>query len=98
MLLTASELTQSLHQLPGWDVVDRTLERKYTFADFVVAMQFVNDLAEAAERAGHHPDIDIRYNKVRIALSTHDAGGITEKDTALAAEAGKLSQKYQKAS
>jgi 4a-hydroxytetrahydrobiopterin dehydratase len=53
-------------------------------------MRFVNGVAEAAEAAGHHPDIDIRYNKVRLALVTHSAGGLTDKDFALAAAADKL--------
>ena len=51
-------------------------------------MRFVNRVADAAETAGHHPDIDIRYNRVRLSLVTHDAGGLTEKDFALAAQAG----------
>jgi 4a-hydroxytetrahydrobiopterin dehydratase len=54
------------------------------FADFREAMSFVNSVAAVAERAGHHPDIDIRYNKVKLALASHDAGGITEKDFSLA--------------
>jgi 4a-hydroxytetrahydrobiopterin dehydratase len=71
-------------------VSDRTLEQSFEFEDFVAAMRFVNSVAEAAERAGHHPDIDIRYNKVRLALSSHDSGGLTERDTALAAEIAKI--------
>ncbi len=55
------------------------------FPDFAAALAFVNRVGTAAEQAGHHPDIDIRYNRVRLALVSHDAGGLTEKDFALAA-------------
>jgi 4a-hydroxytetrahydrobiopterin dehydratase len=68
----------------------RELVRDFVFKDFVAAIEFVNRLAQAAETSGHHPDIDIRYNKVRIALVTHDAGGITQKDVDLAHIVDKL--------
>jgi 4a-hydroxytetrahydrobiopterin dehydratase len=81
-------LTKELATLPGWKLEgtgeDRLLVRELKFKDFVAAMHFVNELAVAAETAQHHPDIDIRYNKVRLALVTHDAGGITKKDVAMA--------------
>ena len=64
--------------------------RQFQFADFLGSIAFVNSVAQVAEAAGHHPDIDIRYNKVRLALTTHDAGGITAKDFDLAAKAGLL--------
>lgn len=63
------------------------LVRTFTFSDFLAAIRFVNAVAEVAEAADHHPDIDIRYNKVTLALTTHDSGGLTEKDFALAAQA-----------
>jgi 4a-hydroxytetrahydrobiopterin dehydratase len=74
---------------PGWALEDDggTLRKTFVFHDFVHALHFVNRLGESAEEAQHHPDLDIRYNKVTVALSTHDAGGITEKDFALAEEA-----------
>jgi 4a-hydroxytetrahydrobiopterin dehydratase len=72
-------------------VSGQNLEQSFEFADFVGAMRFVNSVAEAAERAGHHPDIDIRYNKVLLSLSSHDSGGITERDTALAAGIARIS-------
>ena len=71
----------------GWSLRGNEIVRTFVFADFVAAMRFVNAVAEAAEAADHHPDIDIRYNKVTLALTTHDSGGLTEKDFALAAEA-----------
>jgi 4a-hydroxytetrahydrobiopterin dehydratase len=89
-LLSTTELSESLSRLPGWKMSDRTLEQSFEFEDFVAAMRFVNSVAEVAERAGHHPDIDIRYNKVHLVLSSHDSGGITERDTALAAEIAKI--------
>ena len=64
--------------------------RTFLFKDFRASLAFVNKVGDLAEDAGHHPDIDIRYNKVRLALVTHDAGGITQKDFDLAAAADKL--------
>jgi len=93
--LTDDALHHALASLPQWQLEgagkDAIITRTFKFADFVDAMKFVNRLAEAAENAGHHPDIDIRYNRVRLALVTHDAGGITQKDIALAGAADGLS-------
>jgi 4a-hydroxytetrahydrobiopterin dehydratase len=83
--LTASDLETALHGVPGWRTVNGELVRTFSFEDFPQAVAFVNKTAELAESAGHHPDIDIRYNRVRLALVTHDAGGITQKDVDLAA-------------
>lgn len=88
--LTSEEIKQRVANLPDWKIESGELVRTFAFKDFVEALGFVNRVGQAAEKAGHHPDIDIRYNKVRLALVTHDAGGITEKDFDLAAEAGKL--------
>jgi 4a-hydroxytetrahydrobiopterin dehydratase len=89
-VLTPTELTQELTRLPGWELSEGSLTRTFSFSDFREAMSFINSVAALAERAGHHPDIDIRYNKVKLALSSHDAGGITEKDFSLAAEIGRM--------
>lgn len=78
-------VTAKLQSMPQWTLENGELVRHCTFANFVDAMQFVNSVAEMAEGAGHHPDIDIRYNKVRLALVSHDAGGLTERDFDLAA-------------
>jgi 4a-hydroxytetrahydrobiopterin dehydratase len=83
--LDSTELQTALNSLPGWHLSDGKLQRDATFADFKIAMKFVNQVADIAELAGHHPDIDIRYNKVRLGLVTHDAGGITAKDAEMAA-------------
>ena len=88
--LSTAEIERALTQLPDWQLNDALLNRTFNFTDFREAMSFVNSVAVVAERAGHHPDIDIRYNKVKLALTSHDAGGITEKDFALAAEIGKI--------
>jgi 4a-hydroxytetrahydrobiopterin dehydratase len=81
------EITKQLSSVPQWTVRSGRLVREFAFADFVAAMVFVNRIASLAESAGHHPDIDIRYNRVRLGLETHDANGITEKDFLLAQEA-----------
>ena len=89
-ILSPTEVDRQLSSVPAWRVEAGVLVRTYEFADFRAAMLFVNRLAEAAEAAGHHPDIDIRYNRVRLGLVTHSAGGLTAKDFALAAQADKL--------
>jgi 4a-hydroxytetrahydrobiopterin dehydratase len=83
--LNIKELNQALLKAPGWQLVEGKLEREWVFENFVLAMKFVNQVADIAEDAGHHPDIDIRYNKVKLGLVTHDAGGITASDAAMAA-------------
>jgi 4a-hydroxytetrahydrobiopterin dehydratase len=88
--LSLEEARSRLAGLPGWQIEAGELVRTFQFKDFVAALHFVNQVGEAAEAAGHHPDIDIRYNRVRLALVTHDAGGLTAKDFDLAAKAGTL--------
>lgn len=83
-LLTDRQIEEQLLQLPGWARTGNEIEQVFTFADFLGAIAFVNRLVEPAETAGHHPDIGISWNKVTIHLSTHDAGGLTEKDFSLA--------------
>ena len=85
-VLNSTEINAHLGSLPGWNLRNGAIEKTFEFLDFREAMSFVNAIAGLAERAGHHPDIDIRYNKVTVALSSHDAGGITEKDISLAQE------------
>jgi 4a-hydroxytetrahydrobiopterin dehydratase len=77
-------VAQALRQTPGWERAGSEIRRTYRFKDFLEALAFVNRVGDLAERAGHHPDIDIRYNAVTLALSTHDAGGLTAKDFELA--------------
>jgi len=88
--LSQSEVETRLGSLPGWRVESGELTRTFTHKDFRAALAFVNKAGDLAEEAGHHPDIDIRYNKVRLALVTHDAGGLTTKDFDLAAAIDRL--------
>jgi 4a-hydroxytetrahydrobiopterin dehydratase len=87
--LSPQQAAARLTTLPDWQIESGELVRTFKFEDFVAAMGFVNRVADLAEAAAHHPDIDIRYNRVRLALVTHDAGGITGKDFDLAAAADK---------
>jgi 4a-hydroxytetrahydrobiopterin dehydratase len=88
--LSPDAVQARLTQLPGWQIESGELVRTFEFPDFVAALAFVNKVGELAESAGHHPDIDIRYNRVRLALVTHSAGGLTEKDFDLAAQVRNL--------
>ena len=85
-LLSGAQLSAVPDELPGWAVQNGKLIREWTFPDFNEAMLFVNRVAAVAERAHHHPDIDIRYNRVVLGLVSHDAGGITARDLGLARE------------
>jgi 4a-hydroxytetrahydrobiopterin dehydratase len=87
--LTDHEAQNLLTSLPDWNIQGGELVRTFSFKDFRASLAFVNRVGELAESAGHHPDIDIRYNKVRLALVTHDAGGLTKNDFDLAAKADK---------
>ncbi len=83
-LLDSKEIKAALKELPEWDLEKNMIERTFEFDDFAGAIDFVNGVAELAEESEHHPDIDIRYNKVRVMLSTHSKGGLTELDFDLA--------------
>ncbi len=83
---TAAEIKTALASLPSWTRRNGTIRRTFEFVDFVGSMKFVNAVAKAAEKAQHHPDIDIRWNKVTLVLVSHDEGGLTGKDFALAAK------------
>jgi 4a-hydroxytetrahydrobiopterin dehydratase len=83
--LSEAELDLVLQSHPEWKLQGGMLVREWTFKDFLEAMAFVNRVAQLAESAGHHPDIVIRYNRVQLGLISHDAGGITQRDAAMAA-------------
>ncbi|MGI9080434.1 MAG: 4a-hydroxytetrahydrobiopterin dehydratase [Acidimicrobiales bacterium] len=83
--LADDEVRSGLVGLPSWALADGEIVAHYGFDNFRRAVVFVVGVAFEAEAADHHPDIDVRYNRVRIALSTHSAGGVTAKDLALAA-------------
>lgn len=83
-ILSLTEIDLFIRSFPQWKVKDGKLVRDYSFPDFSSAMSFVNGIAELAESTNHHPDIDIRYNQVRISLVSHDARAITKRDTNMA--------------
>lgn len=89
-LLTDAEIQEQAKLLDGWTVEGKELERTFKFKDFVEAIAFINKIVEPAETAGHHPDLAISYNKVKVTLTTHDAGGLTSNDFALAQVVSKL--------
>jgi 4a-hydroxytetrahydrobiopterin dehydratase len=90
--LTEKEIQEKMPALSGWKYEAGALTHDYAFTDFATAFAFVVRLAMLAERANHHPDIDIRYNKLRVVLVSHDSGGVTGRDISMAAEISKLSQ------
>jgi len=89
--LKGAELDRLMGQLQSWSLVDgKRIEKEYRFPDFRQALDFVNKLGEAAEQEGHHPDLYLTWGKVRVALSTHSVGGLSENDFILAAKADEL--------
>jgi 4a-hydroxytetrahydrobiopterin dehydratase len=84
MRLDEAAVADALRRTPAWDRAGAEIRRTYRFRDFREALAFVNRVGDLAETAGHHPDIDIRYNTVTLALTTHDAGGLTAKHFDLA--------------
>lgn len=89
-MMTAPTLRTAMAALPQWERHKQIIRRTYVFKDFPGAVKFVTGVARIAEKAWHHPDIDIRWNKVTLRLTTHDAGGLTPKDFDLAARFDRL--------
>ena len=83
-LIKQGELKERMKKIPEWELEKKHIERTFEFDDFADGIDFVNAVAEVAQEEEHHPDIDIRYNKVRLVLSTHSKGGLTELDFGLA--------------
>jgi 4a-hydroxytetrahydrobiopterin dehydratase len=83
-VLDQQSIKTKLESLTEWSEIQGSIQRTYKFNDFLESIAFVSKVADLAESRQHHPDILIRYNKVTLTLSTHDAGGITEKDFDLA--------------
>ena len=79
-----SEAEAALSSLPGWELREGALVKQFSLPSFPAAIAFVNHLAALAEEANHHPDLDIRYDKVQVSLVTHSAGGITQNDLDMA--------------
>jgi 4a-hydroxytetrahydrobiopterin dehydratase len=91
--LSPVEIQEVLKTQPAWTLEGGKLVRELTFKDFVEAMKFVNQIAALAESAGHHPDIDVRYNRVVLGLISHDAGGITRRDVSMASQIDEVGPK-----
>jgi 4a-hydroxytetrahydrobiopterin dehydratase len=89
-VLTDTEIQQALTSLSGWQRNGTAIQRVFRFPDFKAAMKFVNKVAEIAEQANHHPDIDIRYNTITLALVSHDSGGVTQRDVRMAEAINKI--------
>ncbi len=83
-VMAQEEVRSRLAALDGWALTSQGIQKRYELTDFRSVMNLVNRVADLAEEANHHPDIMINYDKVTFTLTTHDAGGITEKDFALA--------------
>lgn len=87
---TDEQITEALAKLEDWDVQEDFITKEYEFADFKEALAFVNRVGELAETADHHPDIIFGYGYAEVALTTHDAEGLTERDFDLAAKIDNL--------
>ncbi|MEJ0090050.1 MAG: 4a-hydroxytetrahydrobiopterin dehydratase [Limisphaerales bacterium] len=82
--LTTKQINLHLKSIPAWLKRSKTIHRTFKFEDFLQSIALVNRVAQKAQKLNHHPDIDIRYNKVTLKLTTHDEGGLTGKDFLLA--------------
>lgn len=91
--LNTHQIAEALRELPGWALKDGVLHREYQFTDFVQAFGFMTAAALIAESMQHHPDWRNVYNRVSIDLTTHDAGGVTQRDVELAAKLESLAAK-----
>jgi 4a-hydroxytetrahydrobiopterin dehydratase len=92
LLLPHSELMQRLSVLPGWDYADNQLRKTFRFANYYETMAFVNVIAWVAHGQDHHPDMSVHYDRVSVAWSTHDAGGVTLNDCICAAKIEQIAQ------
>jgi 4a-hydroxytetrahydrobiopterin dehydratase len=92
--LTTKQVNRHLKAVPNWSKRAQTILRTFKFEGFLKSMDFVNRIARKAQKANHHPDIEIRFNKVTLKLTTHDEGGITAKDFSLARQCEEVFSKY----
>ncbi len=83
-LLEPDEVQRQIATIPGWTYADSAITRTYNFATFPIAVTWVDEMAIAAEAMDHHPDVDLRWRRVFVTLSTHSAGGVTQLDVELA--------------
>ena len=96
--LAAAEARSLAQEVPNWSLKEKEIEREFRFKDFRQSMTFVNKVADMAEEEGHHPDIYIFYNRVRLTLSTHNIGGLSPNDFILAAKIDSLLASASRAS
>ena len=89
-LLSSAELAPCLAALPGWKHADKALSKSFSFADYYRTMAFVNVIAYVAHQQDHHPELSVRFNRVDVVYSTHDAGGVTLNDCICAAKVDSL--------
>ena len=92
--LTAKQIGLHLTIVPDWTKRAQTICRTYKFEGFLRSIAFVHRIAKRAQRMNHHPDIDIRFDQVKLTLTTHDAGGLTEKDFTLAKQCDEVFSKF----
>ena len=90
-LLSKSEVREKLKEVKGWKLKGSKIERVYKFKKFMDGIAFVNKLAELAEKEEHHPDMQIVWTTVKVGLTTHDAGGITNYDISMAKKINEIS-------
>ncbi|MCB0860007.1 MAG: 4a-hydroxytetrahydrobiopterin dehydratase [Solirubrobacterales bacterium] len=91
-LLGDAEIQGRLAELDGWSLEKDRIVRQFEFEDFVGSIRFVDSLVEPAENMNHHPDLEVSWNKVRVSITNHAEGGLTEKDFELAERIGALGQ------
>lgn len=92
--MTAKQIAVQLKTVPDWSKRDKRILRTYRFEGFLVGIDFVNRVARRAEKINHHPDIDIRFTRVTLKLTTHDQGGLTRKDFSLARQCDEIFSRY----
>lgn len=92
--LPSKEIKLHLQAVPNWSKRAQTIFRTFKFADFLKSIAFVNLVAKKAQKLNHHPDIDIRFDEVTLTLTTHDEGGITEKDFSLARQCDEVFSEF----
>ena len=92
--LTAKQVSVHLEAVPNWSKRAQTILRTFEFEGFLESIDFVNRIARKAQKLNHHPDIDIRFNKVTLKLTTHDEGGLTEKDFSFAGQCDDIFSKF----
>jgi len=95
--LTTKQINSSLKAIPEWSKHAKTIFRTFKFEDFLHSLDFVNRVAKKAQKLNHHPDLDIRYDQVKLVLTTHDADGLTEKDFTLAEQCDEIFGRFVEA-